>query len=605
MRRQLLPALARCSSRSRSLLGLVYPLVVTGIAQVAFHDKANGSLVEARRQGRRLVADRPDLRRRPQYFHPRPSAAGRRVRRRRRAAASNLGPSNPDARSTTSRAADRAPYREANGLAAGAPVPVDAVTRPGSGLDPHISLANARLQAAAGRRRARPRRSPRSLDARRRAHRRPHARLPRRARRQRARAEPRPRRARDRSVFGHGTRARSRIYLGAAPGRRARPSRCSTRAAAGAERGTDVVVGFVETHGRPKTAAQLGDLEVVPRRHDRATAGTTFEEMDVDAVLARRPEVALVDELAHTNVPGSRQREALAGRRGAARRRHRRDLDRQHPAPRVGQRRRRADHRHQAARDDPRRGRARAPTRSSSSTWRPRRSAAGWRTATSIPPSGSTPRSATTSAPGNLGALRELALLWVADRVDEALAATTGSAHGIDRPWETRERVVVALTGLRRRRTPRPAGGAHGGARRRASCSACTCGRTTGSPRRRPERSTRSASSSRSSAATLPRGRRRRRRRGARRDFARSAATPPRSCSARRGARGSAELTRGSVINRVIRDSGVGLDVHVISRRRRRRATPRSSRTRRAAARCRAGACCSGSLLGGRRPARC
>ena len=128
-------------------------------------------------------------------------------------------------------------------------------------------------------------------------------------------------------------RGELRIYLGAAPGvgktyamlgegRRRR------------DRGTDVVVGFVETHGRQATAAQIGDLEVVPRKQIEYR-GATFEEMDVDAVLARRPEVALVDELAHTNVPGSRQREALAGRRGAARRRHQRHLDREHPAPRV------------------------------------------------------------------------------------------------------------------------------------------------------------------------------------------------------------------------------------------------------------------------------
>src|SRR6478736_6800315 len=70
-------------------------------------------------------------------------------------------------------------------------------------------------------------------------------------------------------------------------------------------RGTDVVVGFVETHRRPKTQAQLRDLEVLPRRQVEYR-GATFEEMDTDAVLARRPAVALVDELAHTNVPGSR-----------------------------------------------------------------------------------------------------------------------------------------------------------------------------------------------------------------------------------------------------------------------------------------------------------
>ncbi len=94
-----------------------------------------------------------------------------------------------------------------------------------------------------------------------------------------------------------------RIYLGAAPGvgktfamlgegRRRR------------ERGADVIVGFVETHGRRETARQVGDLEIVPRRQ-MEYRGAQFEEMDVDAILARQPEVALVDELAHTNVPGS------------------------------------------------------------------------------------------------------------------------------------------------------------------------------------------------------------------------------------------------------------------------------------------------------------
>ena len=95
-----------------------------------------------------------------------------------------------------------------------------------------------------------------------------------------------------------------RIYLGAAPGV-GKTFAMLDEGRRRAERGTDVVVGFVETHGRPKTAAQLDDLEVVPRAHIEYR-GTTFEEMDVDAILARRPEVALVDELAHTNVPGSR-----------------------------------------------------------------------------------------------------------------------------------------------------------------------------------------------------------------------------------------------------------------------------------------------------------
>jgi two-component system sensor histidine kinase KdpD len=70
-------------------------------------------------------------------------------------------------------------------------------------------------------------------------------------------------------------------------------------------RGTDVVVGFAETYNRKLTAQLLGGLEMVPRRA-MTYRGSMFEEMDVDAVLARKPEVALVDELARTNVPGSR-----------------------------------------------------------------------------------------------------------------------------------------------------------------------------------------------------------------------------------------------------------------------------------------------------------
>jgi two-component system, OmpR family, sensor histidine kinase KdpD len=69
--------------------------------------------------------------------------------------------------------------------------------------------------------------------------------------------------------------------------------------------GVDVVIGVVETHGRAETAAQIGDLEQIPRRR-LEYHGVTLEEMDLDALLARRPTVALVDELAHTNAPGSR-----------------------------------------------------------------------------------------------------------------------------------------------------------------------------------------------------------------------------------------------------------------------------------------------------------
>src|SRR5512144_3030089 len=71
------------------------------------------------------------------------------------------------------------------------------------------------------------------------------------------------------------------------------------------DRGTDVVVGYVETYGRRRTAELLDGLEIIPRR-TMTYRGATFTELDTDAVIARRPQVALIDELAHTNVPGSR-----------------------------------------------------------------------------------------------------------------------------------------------------------------------------------------------------------------------------------------------------------------------------------------------------------
>src|SRR5512143_782657 len=99
-------------------------------------------------------------------------------------------------------------------------------------------------------------------------------------------------------------RGKLRIYLGAAPGV-GKTYAMLEEGHGRSERGTDVAVGFVETHGRPRTAAMVEGLEVVPRRTIEYR-GAAFEEMDIDAVLARRPQVALVDELAHTNVPGSR-----------------------------------------------------------------------------------------------------------------------------------------------------------------------------------------------------------------------------------------------------------------------------------------------------------
>ena len=95
-----------------------------------------------------------------------------------------------------------------------------------------------------------------------------------------------------------------RIYLGAAPGV-GKTYTMLQEAHRRKERGADVVVGIVVTHDRPHTIEQVGDLEVVPPR-EVPYKGVTVREMDTDAVIARHPEVALVDELAHTNVPGSR-----------------------------------------------------------------------------------------------------------------------------------------------------------------------------------------------------------------------------------------------------------------------------------------------------------
>ena len=99
-------------------------------------------------------------------------------------------------------------------------------------------------------------------------------------------------------------RGKLKLYIGSAAGT-GKTYRMLQEAHEMRRRGVDVVVGFVETHGRADTEAQIGDLEVVARNRI-AYRGVTLEEMDVAAVIARRPQVAIVDELAHTNVPGSR-----------------------------------------------------------------------------------------------------------------------------------------------------------------------------------------------------------------------------------------------------------------------------------------------------------
>ena len=142
MRRQLLPALLFFVAFT-VVTGLLYPLVMTGVAQVAFPGRADGSLVErdGRVVGSRLLGQGFTG---ANYFHPRPSAAGDGYDGAS-SSASNLGPTNPDLLDAVRERA--AAYRQENGLGPEDDVPVEAVTASGSGLDPHISPEDARIQA--------------------------------------------------------------------------------------------------------------------------------------------------------------------------------------------------------------------------------------------------------------------------------------------------------------------------------------------------------------------------------------------------------------------------------------------------------------------------
>ena len=98
-------------------------------------------------------------------------------------------------------------------------------------------------------------------------------------------------------------RGKLKLYIGSAAGV-GKTYRMLNEAHSLRARGVDVVIGFVETHGRAETAAQLADLDVIPRRRIEYR-GVSLEEMDAEGIAQRNPEVAVVDELAHTNVPGS------------------------------------------------------------------------------------------------------------------------------------------------------------------------------------------------------------------------------------------------------------------------------------------------------------
>jgi|SRR5579883_1350841 len=143
MRRQLLPAF-RMTIVLIALVGVLYPLAMTGVAQALFPAQANGSLIKRNGAvvGSSLIGQNFTS---ASYFQPRPSAAGSDGYDPTASGASNLGPSNPVLLQDV---ADRVKaYRQENNLPADAPVPVDAVTASGSGLDPDISVANADDQA--------------------------------------------------------------------------------------------------------------------------------------------------------------------------------------------------------------------------------------------------------------------------------------------------------------------------------------------------------------------------------------------------------------------------------------------------------------------------
>ncbi|MDQ6840229.1 MAG: DUF4118 domain-containing protein, partial [Actinomycetota bacterium] len=354
------------------------------------------------------------------------------------------------------------------------------------------------------------------------------------------------------------SRGTLRVYLGAAPGVG------KTFAMLGEghrrqSRGTDVVVGFVESHGRPKTEAQLGGLEVVPRRR-LEYRDQTFEEMDLDALLARHPDVALVDELAHTNVPGSRQEkrwhdvtelldagisvvttvnvqhleslndvvEAITG------------IAQQETVPdevvRSADQIELVDMSPEALRRRMAHGNIYAPGKVDTAL-------------------------SNYFRVGNLAALRELALLWLADRVDEGVQDYR-DRHGIAKPWETKERVVVALTG---------APGAEHLIRRAARIAMRTKGDLIGVHIQAVDGLSSAPSDALSRHRQLLVSLSGHYHEVAGSDIARSLVQFARAENATQLVLGAsqrsrwAELTRGSVINRVLREAGDSIDVHVIS----------------------------------------
>jgi len=238
-------------------------------------------------------------------------------------------------------------------------------------------------------------------------------------------------------------RGHLRVYLGAAAGvgkTFAMLDEGQRRRA----RGTDVVIGFVETHGRPRTKEHIGDTPVIPRKKVEYR-GTTFEEMDVDAILRRKPEVVLVDELAHTNVPGSRNQkrwqdveELLAADITVITTVNIQHLESLNDVIEnitgVKQRETIPD---EIVRN------ADQIELVDISPWSLRRRMVHGNI---YPPEKIDTALTNYFREENLTALREMALLWLADRVDEALLRYR-QLLSVDQTWEARERVMVAVAG--------------------------------------------------------------------------------------------------------------------------------------------------------------
>jgi two-component system sensor histidine kinase KdpD len=238
-------------------------------------------------------------------------------------------------------------------------------------------------------------------------------------------------------------RGQLRIYLGAAAGV-GKTFAMLSEGHRRVERGTDVAVAFAETHGRPQTAALIDGLEVVPTKR-LEYRGAFFEEMDVDAVLARKPQIALVDELAHTNVPGSRNEkrwqdvaellDAGIDVISAVNVQHLESVtDVVEQITGVVQR--------ETVPDAVVRAADQVELVDMTAEALRRRMAHG----NIYPPEKIDAALTNYFRAGNLTALRELALLWLADKVDEGLQKYRAE-HDITSTWEARERVVVALTG--------------------------------------------------------------------------------------------------------------------------------------------------------------